>query len=72
MNIKFLLVAGVLCISTLCFAKQIPMNGDWKSKLKSLAKGTLRNVTIQVKNTFCKALAQGNLEYTNNYNFYAQ
>lgn len=42
------------------------------SSSQLLAKGTLRNVTIQVKNTFCKALAQGNLEYTNNYNFYAQ
>lgn len=38
MNIKFLLVAGSLCISTLCFAKQIPMNGNWRSKLKSIEK----------------------------------
>lgn len=38
MNTKFLLVAGALLISTCCFAKQIPMSGEWEYKQKSIEK----------------------------------
>lgn len=38
MNIKFLLVAGALLISTCCFARCIPIYGKWVRHQKSVGK----------------------------------
>lgn len=38
MNTKFLLVAGALLISTCCFAKQIPIFGEWDSRQRTIEK----------------------------------
>lgn len=38
MNTKFFIVAGALLISTCCFAKRIPIHGDWDCIQKSAEK----------------------------------